>query len=983
MMLNKIVAVADKNENKVATVSCKVLNDSGVHVLPSGMIVNAMQKYNGCSFCFNVDGNEYVFSGTFSVMDVLMMGMMVDTSFKLEVKGPNSSKAAQEVADLFASGFGEIEQDIVQVVAETLPSKSSDIGRVVKEEFTVNLANGIHFRPASQINLVATKNYPGANIRLIVDGKKEIVATSFTQLTTAAIANGQKISVVAEGLYAKEAVGMVGAILSDSEIGIGSKALEGLQESSPGVVYSGNILYYQKVKLEDVVIPENKIENRRVINALSKYIENVQEELKHCVPDSDAETNFKFIEALFLNEKNLFLKKAGLFEKYPELEKMSLQQLFASYANNKEVDVRTIIKDLAVALDSSDFIERNRVVLGKGMAQFKDIVLDIFSKSGLDIYRDYFEKYNELVNAGERVTIHADNIPEGLMKQIIATGVKEDKIKAIHFEEDTNGIGHLRIYLKSIGIPVVTSSRKQYVSSMYTDTRAVRISLANMKLDKKEEQDALVYALKDCPYVVLDTGKQSFVDISTLTVPEFMEFISNGASLIGNKSLLQQWVSSKRDKNNDTSLNTLSLYLDTRPSQVITIANVNQIKSWCMLQQTEHAEYEQVVKRSAANATFKDGRQISLADSIISSVQIKDEESARSIGLTRLESMIINDYLSSWESEFNGNYDSPEFMKVFIRDVSTIISTILRKDPNAVIRLLDTAPDKLLPFLKVSGGHQRGMDVIKQNEGFYKAMLKVCISKGVNKVLVPMIGKSEDISYVKNLVEESLREMEGVGGFDKLQDNFNKMKVGAMIETPESVVNLKGIVAVADFFSIGGNDLKHLMFGESRFGMSMLSNQGGYSYNVLELITLNNIINTVKQSGKEIGYCGDLHSKYGYLFAYLLFGFNIDYVVVPDSSLVKMIGNLSKLNYSDVESIKDIMRNNQEINQLKDFIFQTIEPVLGDVDRNVDLFSTDMSLYISIFMKKVKSDNLIKNDYEGTMQLVEIAMTEIMADYVR
>jgi hypothetical protein len=148
-------------------------------------------------------------------------------------------------------------------------------------------------------------------------------------------------------------------------------------------------------------------------------------------------------------------------------------------------------------------------------------------------------------------------------------------------------------------------------------------------------------------------------------------------------------------------------------------------------------------------------------------------------------------------------------------------------------------------------------------------------------------------------------------------------------------------------------------------------------------VTLSNIIDSVKKSGKEIGYCGDLHSKYGYLFAYLLFGFNVDYVVVPDSSLVKTVGNLTKLKLSDVEAIKEKMRNNQEINQLKDFIFQVIEPVLGEVDRHVDLFSQEMGLYISILMRKDKSDTLTKSAYDTFMQSADEAMTEIMAEYVR
>jgi len=118
----------------------------------------------------------------------------------------------------------------------------------------------------------------------------------------------------------------------------------------------------------------------------------------------------------------------------------------------------------------------------------------------------------------------------------------------------------------------------------------------------------------------------------------------------------------------------------------------------------------------------------------------------------------------------------------------------------ATVRLLDFGGDKTPPFL--DGTSERGIGLLLANPDALDAQLRAISETGAHtdrRILLPMVEAPEQV--------EAVRDALGAGA----------PKIGAMIESQAAVDRALEIAAVADFLSIGTNDLTHSVLGSDRF----------------------------------------------------------------------------------------------------------------------------------------------------------------------
>lgn len=82
--------------------------------------------------------------------------------------------------------------------------------------------------------------------------------------------------------------------------------------------------------------------------------------------------------------------------------------------------------------------------------------------------------------------------------------------------------------------------------------------------------------------------------------------------------------------------------------------------------------------------------------------------------------------------------------------------------------------------------------------------------KVIPEIMIPLIGISKEIKYIKNLIVETAEEVKQEKGSNL------KYSIGTMIEIPRAALIADKIAEDAEFFSFGTNDLTQLTFGYSR-----------------------------------------------------------------------------------------------------------------------------------------------------------------------
>lgn len=100
-----------------------------------------------------------------------------------------------------------------------------------------------------------------------------------------------------------------------------------------------------------------------------------------------------------------------------------------------------------------------------------------------------------------------------------------------------------------------------------------------------------------------------------------------------------------------------------------------------------------------------------------------------------------------------------------------------------------------------------------QIEAIFRAASR-CIDRGIQvlpEIMIPLVGHANELKILRELVDFVALQ---VIGKDKLRDC--PYKVGTMIEVPRAALTARQIVAHADFFSFGTNDLTQMTFGYSR-----------------------------------------------------------------------------------------------------------------------------------------------------------------------
>ena len=209
------------------------------------------------------------------------------------------------------------------------------------------------------------------------------------------------------------------------------------------------------------------------------------------------------------------------------------------------------------------------------------------------------------------------------------------------------------------------------------------------------------------------------------------------------------------------------------------------------------------------------------------------EYGAEGVGLFRSEFLFI------------GNAEPPS-----VEEQTKAYAELLAQFPGkkVVLRMLDAGADKPLPFLTPEDEPNpalglRGLRTLRTHMNVLEGQLKALAAADAQTdadlwVMAPMVADAHEAAY-----------------FVKLGKSFGLKKVGVMAEVPSIALMADQVAKVADFVSIGTNDLTQYTLAADRTLGSVANYQTAWHPAVLRAIKL--IADAGNANGMPVGVCGE------------------------------------------------------------------------------------------------------------------------------
>ncbi len=179
-----------------------------------------------------------------------------------------------------------------------------------------------------------------------------------------------------------------------------------------------------------------------------------------------------------------------------------------------------------------------------------------------------------------------------------------------------------------------------------------------------------------------------------------------------------------------------------------------------------------------------------------------------------------------------------------------------------VVRTFDVGGDKQIPYLAVGDEENPFLGVrgIRLYDAFpnvfsdhVEAILRAAVGHKVS-VMFPMVSKVEEVQRSREVMAAVHRTLVGRGVAHEWP-----LPIGIMIETPASVMIADELAAVADFFSIGTNDLTQYVLAAERGSTRLSDFLDSLEPSVLRAIAA--ISRVGLERGIPVSVCGELGAR--------------------------------------------------------------------------------------------------------------------------
>lgn len=201
-----------------------------------------------------------------------------------------------------------------------------------------------------------------------------------------------------------------------------------------------------------------------------------------------------------------------------------------------------------------------------------------------------------------------------------------------------------------------------------------------------------------------------------------------------------------------------------------------------------------------------------------------------------------------------------------------------------LFRTLDVGSDKQLPYWHMPDEDNpamgwRALRMMLDRPMVLREQLR-CLLRAADgrslSIMFPMVTEVAELVAARQLVEKELRRADAEG-----HRRPERLEVGVMLEVPALFWQLRALLPLVDFVSLGSNDLFQFMFATDR-GNPLLTDR----YDVLSpplLSFVHDLVQRCREGGVRLSVCGEMASRP--LEAMALLGLGIRHLSVSAADL--------------------------------------------------------------------------------------------------
>ncbi len=305
-----------------------------------------------------------------------------------------------------------------------------------------------------------------------------------------------------------------------------------------------------------------------------------------------------------------------------------------------------------------------------------------------------------------------------------------------------------------------------------------------------------------------------------------------------------------------------TLIVDGDRGVVIARPNSDTVERYRRLQEETRLRLEAHLQYRDLEAETKDGFTIRLAANIElpEDVETVVAHGGRGIGLYRTEFLYMNRKdLPTEEEQFHA--------------YRAVVEAVAPEP--VVIRTLDIGGDKFPSSIRLPKevnpfmGWRAIRFSLEEPEIFHTQLRAIVRASAYGNVsmMFPMISEVRELKLARAALARAQEEVRAEG-----HPIHEAMEVGAMIEVPSAALVMDGLVPLADFFSIGTNDLIQYTLAADRG-----NERTAYLYDPLHpgvLRLIQHVVEKAHQAGRPVAVCGEMAGSIE--FTLILVGLMVD-----------------------------------------------------------------------------------------------------------